>query len=57
MGDEAFGLRAHRATALLRLHFVHDMVRLKRSSSTRPRLTVLLTNEPCVFDGIVREIP
>lgn len=52
---EAFELRAHAATDLLRLHFVHDLVRLERSGFKRAGLAVLLTNEPGLWTESVRK--
>jgi len=45
VGGEAFQLRGHAATDLLRLHFVHDLVRLEGFCLDNPGLAILLTNE------------
>lgn len=55
VGGEAFELRAHAATDLLRLHFVHDIVRLERFGFPRPALAVLLTNEPGLWRRSTRK--
>lgn len=49
--DEAFRLRGHAATDLLRLHFVNDLVRLENSVDGLPGIAVLLTNEPALWSG------
>jgi hypothetical protein len=45
---EAYSLRAHAATDLARLYFVHDIVRLERTPLGRESngLAIMLTNEP-----------
>lgn len=55
VGGEAFQLRGHAATDLLRLHFVHDVVRLERSVSPRAGLAVLLTNDPALWTESARK--
>lgn len=55
VGGEAFELRAHAATDLLRLHFVHDVVRLERFGLERAGLAVLLTNEPGLWTKTERK--
>lgn len=42
---ETFRLRDHAAADLLRLHFVHDLMRLERFCSEKSGLAILLTNE------------
>jgi hypothetical protein len=44
--DEHFELRNHAAADLLRLHFVHDLVRLERYEYSDPGLAILLSNDP-----------
>jgi hypothetical protein len=46
---EEFALRNQAATDLLRLHFIHDVVRLEHSSRESPGLALLLTNEPALW--------
>lgn len=55
VGGEAFDLRAHAATDLLRLHFVHDIVRLERFGSAGSGLAVLLTNESGLWTQSARK--
>lgn len=55
IGGEVFDLRAHAATDLLRLHFVHDIVRLERFGSASSGLAVLLTNEPGLWTQSTRK--
>ena len=55
IGGELFDLRAHAATDLLRLHFVHDIVRLERFGSASSGLAVLLTNESGLWTQSTRK--
>lgn len=55
VGGEAFDLRAHAATDLLRLHFVHDIARLERFGSANSGLAVLLTNESGLWTESARK--
>jgi hypothetical protein len=55
VGGEAFELRAHAATDLLRLHFVHDVFRLERFGLATAGLAVLLTNEPALWTESIRK--
>jgi hypothetical protein len=46
VGEETFNLREHAAADLLRLGFVHDVVRLEGFAHGLPGVAVLLSNEP-----------
>jgi len=52
---ERFQLRGHAATDLLRLHFVHDLVRLESFCLDNPGLAILLTNEPGLWSYSMRK--
>lgn len=54
VGGESFQLRGHAATDLLRLHFIHDLVRLERNVFPRAGLAVLLTNDPVLWTESVK---
>lgn len=51
---ETFQLREHAAADLLRLHFVHDVVRLEGFCFAGPGIAVLLTNEPGLWTESAR---
>lgn len=55
VGGEAFKLRAHAATDLLRLHFLQDVYRLERFGFPRPGLAVLLSNEQGLWTESARK--
>lgn len=50
VSDEDFNLREHAAADLLRLGFVHDLVRLEGFVHGLPGLAVLLTNDPGLWN-------
>lgn len=54
LGGEHFQLRNHAAADLLRLHFVHDVVRLERFGFKEPGIAILLTNEPGLWTESTR---
>jgi len=55
VGGESFRLRGHSALDLLRLHFVHDIVRLEKFGSSSSGIAVLLTNDPGLWNESPRK--
>ena len=52
---EDFSLRDHAAADLLRLHFIHDVVRLESSPHGERGLAILLTNESALWSESARQ--